>query len=331
MLSIIFKFVWFSIKMLAVIVFIFFCGLCSMSLAIGARLSGGSSNQSLDMLESYGQEEIAKLMFAGSTPRQTQGYHSGVDSADGWNYGGYDWTTSCNDIIYSPLPGYGVVSYNGTDGYVGPYATNGEENSELRIKGDWGEVRVLHGIYTVPPGTEVLGGVTPIGKNASVGNSSGCHAHITFKQDPGWTPPKTIFSGSVQHTGSKGNYGSVLTDYSNVQLRISHYEPSLGGTNCDHDCTTMASGDKVASWALGKNGVYAAACPQEWPYGTQFKLDSTVYECRDHGGWINCYQNGDFDPTLGGHTAQGNYCWVDILGKVPYPYGFKTSEWSFVK
>ncbi len=57
---------------------------------------------------------------------------------------------------------------------------------------------------------------------------------------------------------------------SSLPLRISHYDPKLGGINCDSDCSTMASGDNTWSWAGGKNGVYAAACPREWAFGTRF-------------------------------------------------------------
>lgn len=200
-------------------VVLFFCGLCAMSLSVGARLSGAERDQ-LPLQASYSDADIAKLLFANGDPRQTQGYHPGQPSADGWNYGGYDWTTSCNDILYSPLPGYGIVSYNGTDGYVGQYA-NGVENSELRIVGNWGEVRLLHGKYVDPhgnllaPGTQVIGGVTQIGFNDRIGNATGCHAHITFKQNPNWQPVKT----------ESGDYDTLIAHYSkqyNLDPKLVH-------------------------------------------------------------------------------------------------------------
>lgn len=112
-------------------------------------------------------------------------------------------------------------------------------------------------------------------------------------------------------------------------LRVSHYDPALGGTNCDHDCSTMASGDKVADWIGGRNGVYAAACPREWGWqtGTQFSIAGVVYECRDTGGWINCYEPGEYDPALK-QSATLNYCWVDLMRDPIAPYGALVADWS---
>ena len=115
-------------------------------------------------------------------------------------------------------------------------------------------------------------------------------------------------------------------------LRVSWYDPALGGTNCDADCTTMASGDKVAAWAGGQNGVHAAACPREWGWrhGEQFSLNGTVFECRDMGGWINCYEPGEYDPAIKQDATQP-YCWVDLLGDWGIPYGTLVSDWGKVR
>ncbi len=112
-------------------------------------------------------------------------------------------------------------------------------------------------------------------------------------------------------------------------LRASHYIPSLGGINCDSDCTTMASGDKVAWWINGRNGVHAAACPREWGWrhGVRFTIDGTMFECRDTGGWINCYTPGEYDPALK-RSADTSYCWVDLLGNWGIPYGTLINNWQ---
>jgi len=124
-------------------------------------------------------------------------------------------------------------------------------------------------------------------------------------------------------------------------LRLSHYDPVLGGTNCDSDCSIMASGDRVAGWVGGRNGVYAAACPREWGWriGTRFNVGGNEYECRDTGGWINCYAPGEIDRAIAnahnrGHlldqpaTAQQRYCWVDLMTDPLAPYGALTNNWQ---
>lgn len=121
----------------------------------------------------------------------------------------------------------------------------------------------------------------------------------------------------------------IQQDY---KLRISEYRPEEGGINCDSDCTMMASGDLVASWVGGRDGVYAAACPREWGWrhGEQFSIDGTVFECRDTGGWINCYEPGEYDPALK-QNATERYCWVDLLGTWGIPYGTLVSDWGKVR
>lgn len=334
-MKIIWQFFKFGLWFVFGIVILTSCMSCTLLMMTTVRLAyvaGGGDVQSGDlpyqMKDEYSIDDIADLLYKDSNYTLTGGLHGLV------GYKGYDYSAGSGTQLFSPLPGSGVVTYNARDGYIGPYDTKGEQNTMLTIKGDAGEIIMFHGNYSlVQPGDIVIGGVTPIGYEASIGNSTGAHSHIVWKPNPNWVAPiKTINQPtSIQHTSRHGNYGSVLSNYNNVQLRISHYVPALGGTNCDSDCTTMASGDKVAEWTLGKNGVYAAACPREWPFGTKFTLDGQTYSCADNGGYINCYSKGDFDPTLGGHTATNDYCWVDILGDVSYPYGHKTSDWSFVK
>lgn len=299
---------WKPIKLGCLILILFFvvaiCMGCSIIL-IGISSLSRTAPYTNDV------EDVAKLLYKDNSDelRMTQDYH-GVDP----DYMGYDFTTKCNDKLYSPLPGQGVVTYKGTDGYIGPYA-NGEENTMLRIQGDAGDIVLFHGTYTVEVGDVVLGGLTPIGFNDDIGNATGCHSHIVWEPNPLYSPP-----GFTR----------------DVRLALSGYNPDLGGVNCNHDCTTMASGDKVNEWRLGKGGVYAAACPPEWAFGTQFELMGQVYECRDRGGWIKCYDRGDFDPAyteLYGYDyyAEEAYCWVDILFRDKgFAYGSKTSQWRLL-
>lgn len=275
---------------------------------------------------------IAKMMYRDSPElvRQTQDYHGEFPGFEG-----YDYTTRCNDILYSPLPGRGIVTFNGKDGYVGEYASPGEENTMLVVEGSAGKVILFHGTYDrVSVGDIVIGGITPVGFNDNVGNATGCHSHIVWKPNEEYIAENYVDKGHIEHTGKNGSYGSVLTNYTDVSLVISSYDPAKGGINCDGECETMASGDKVSAWVLAPGGIVVAACPQEWYFGTQFEIEGQVYECRDRGGFINCYKAGDYDPALTRlykyeYYAESEYCWVDILGDSGYTFGSQVDTWSF--
>lgn len=93
-------------------------------------------------------------------------------------------------------------------------------------------------------------------------------------------------------------------------VKISHYNPSLGGINCalfyNGDCVSnMANGETWKDY-FGKNNTIA--CPPELAFGTKILLDENIYTCRDRGGAIVLTENGEY--------------WIDILAEsVPYPYG----------
>ena len=77
------------------------------------------------------------------------------------------------------------------------------------------------------------------------------------------------------------------------KVKVSHYDPALGGTNCSNFqngvCIShMASGKAWQDW-IDKG----AACPAEWPFGTRFRLpDGRVFECQDRGGAIRYGADG---------------------------------------
>lgn len=127
-------------------------------------------------------------------------------------------------------------------------------------------------------------------------------------------------------------FNRVTVTPSDYKLRLSWYDPALGGINCDSDCSTMASGDKTASWVGGKNGVFAAACPREWGWqtGTRFQVMGMNFECRDTGGWIACYEPGEYDPALKTNATEP-YCWIDAMTPRQLAgYGEFTSDWGFI-
>lgn len=335
-MKLVLEFVWLGVKILLGFFLFASCGVCMFIFMLTIRVAQVTppSNIPANLKGEYTHRDIAELLYKDDVAQLRQA--GGLHGLDGFK--GYDFNTECGDILYSPLPGLGVVTYNALDGYVGPHALdrNGDgakdENTMITIKGDAGTVTMFHGKYTkVRPGDEVIGGVTPIGYNASEGNSTGCHTHLIWNPNPDWNPKVYNQKGNPPgDSGYRGNYGSVLTDYEDVGIRVSHYIPSQGGVNCDSDCSTMASGDKVAAWTLGQNGEYAIACPQEFPFRTKIMIENRVYVCVDRGGWINAYAPGDYDPAMKSNATE-KYFWVDILGETGFSYGEMTHNWKFVE
>jgi hypothetical protein len=92
-------------------------------------------------------------------------------------------------------------------------------------------------------------------------------------------------------------------------VRVSHYWPAYGGTNCSRfvngECISrMASGERWQDW-IGR----AAACPIEWEFGTQIILPG--------GEFFSCQDRGSAIRYVGGIT------WIDLLVKEP-PVAFGT-------
>jgi hypothetical protein len=81
------------------------------------------------------------------------------------------------------------------------------------------------------------------------------------------------------------------------RLRLSHYWPALGGTNCheagwvDGECKTQLAGKPWQAWA----GI-GAACPKEVPLGTEISIPALGRSvvCVDKGGAIEAVADGTF-------------------------------------
>lgn len=233
---------------------------------------------------------------------------SALHGLTGWE--GVDIKAGCGAEILAPFDG--VVTYNGKDGYnhVDARGVVYEQATMLTIDGDELQLTLLHGDYAPKVGDRVKRGQA-IGWENSHGWSTGCHSHVILR----------VNGRIVNFLDWKGSVASF-------PLRISTYRPELGGINCDGDCSTMASGDRVASWVGGRSGVFAAACPRSggWSHGTRFSLNGMTFECRDTGGWINCYELGAYDPALK-RNATESYCWVDLMGEWGIPYGSLAHNW----
>jgi hypothetical protein len=71
-----------------------------------------------------------------------------------------------------------------------------------------------------------------------------------------------------------------------IQIRASHYDPSLGGVNCSR----FVNGECVSRMANGERWQefidYAIACPPEWEFGIKLIVDGKTWECKDRGGAI---------------------------------------------
>lgn len=98
-----------------------------------------------------------------------------------------------------------------------------------------------------------------------------------------------------------------------MSVRISHYWPPLGGTNCAIYIGTPPNGRCVSKvrggtqpWQMwiGKSGI---ACPPEWKFGTQVVVSGRSWTCMDRGDAIQ-FVNG--------------IAWVDMMiPRALYKYG----------
>ena len=94
-----------------------------------------------------------------------------------------------------------------------------------------------------------------------------------------------------------------------IKVKISHYNPKLGGPNCfsfvDGECiSSLSNGEKWETYFETNDTI---ACPIELDFGTRIMLNDTIYTCRDRGGEI---------------LMAGEAYWIDILAEnVPYAYG----------
>ena len=101
-----------------------------------------------------------------------------------------------------------------------------------------------------------------------------------------------------------------------IVVKISHYNPSLGGPNCarfvNGECLSkMSNGERWQDY-MGNNDTIA--CPVELPFGTKINFGGDVFTCRDRGGGIVI-------------TSEGYY-WIEILAEsVPYKYGELREAW----
>jgi hypothetical protein len=80
---------------------------------------------------------------------------------------------------------------------------------------------LLHGDYRVNYGDTIIQGDL-LGYEASNGWSTGCHSHVILKDANG----RTLNFLDWQQTNRQ-----------NKPLKISWYDPILGGINCDSDCS----------------------------------------------------------------------------------------------
>ena len=95
-----------------------------------------------------------------------------------------------------------------------------------------------------------------------------------------------------------------------VVIKISRYDPQLGGTNCFRwgNGTCLSNMSNGEDWRV--NYEIALACDQSWPYYTVVEIAGQLWWCKDHGGGIV-------------ESRPGVY-WVDQLSKTGhYPHGFE--------
>ena len=91
---------------------------------------------------------------------------------------GIDYTLGCNAPVVAPISGRAVGI--GFDDFVGSFGSN---NSYLILEaGNGDQLIFLHGRYTVVAGDRISRGQV-IGREASVGNSTGCHTDLSLRRN----------------------------------------------------------------------------------------------------------------------------------------------------
>ncbi|MCB8988063.1 MAG: M23 family metallopeptidase [Ardenticatenaceae bacterium] len=266
----------------------------------------------------------------GSDPAPLNAMHS-----RGGEWAGRDYTRPCGSPIYAPFDG--LVQRGG----AGSKDSWGNTYIYIRSADGRYDMLIMHSDFSLSAGDSFRAG-QQIGSTNTIGYSSECHEHISLLVDGVEVDPEqyrgagggtAVAAAAVPYVDLAGLMQALAalsySPSSDVGLRISHYEPAAGGINCDHDCGHMASGDVTWDWTGGKNGIYAAACPPAWPFGTRFQLAGVTYECRDRGGWIQCYAPGETDKATGS-AATESYCWVDLYNTPPVGYGTLVYDWKFV-
>jgi len=222
--------------------------------------------------------------------RITQAHLHGLN---GWQ--GVDISGGCGYPIYAPFDG--KVTYEGPDGYnhIDSRGIVWDQNTMLTIQGDNGyTLTLLHGDYRVNYGDTIIQGDL-LGYEASNGWSTGCHSHVILKDPNG----RTLNFLDWQQANRQEK-----------PLKISWYDPILGGINCDSDCSTMATGTKVTEERYGNT----AACIREWTGKTVVIEGLGEFECLDRGGAI---------------IEHEGYIWIDLLLHEPLvPFGTLEYNWQ---
>lgn len=220
--------------------------------------------------------------------RITQGQMHGLK---GWE--GVDIKAGCGAPIYAPFSG--KVTFKGLDGYnhIDARGVVYDQNTMLTIQGESGlTLTLLHGDYRVNYGDTIIQGDL-LGYESSYGWSTGCHSHVILKQDG-----RTLNFLEWQATSRQTK-----------PLKISWYDPQLGGINCMEPCDQMATGVKVTEDRYGRT----AACIREWTGRTVVIEGLGEFECLDRGGAI---------------IEHEGYIWIDLLLHEPLvPFGTLEYNW----
>ena len=101
-----------------------------------------------------------------------------------------------------------------------------------------------------------------------------------------------------------------------ILVKISHYDPSLGGVNC----LTFVNGECISPMANGQDWKKwvekAIACPAELPFETKIVITGREWICKDRGGAV---------------VYDGMAFWVDMLTPTPeYAYGTTVEAMAYI-
>lgn len=141
------------------------------------------SANSLISLNNAKKLSSAEFVIPFKQPYQITNFHP--------HFGG--WGNAMFGVDISTGPAAGATVYAPISGHVNYKGLDSINNTVLHIINDQCEVALLHGDYRfVEMGDFAIAGVTPVGVEASIGNSTGVHTHLSYYCDGEIINPLTL-------------------------------------------------------------------------------------------------------------------------------------------
>ena len=249
----------------------------------------------------------ANLMTAGLLPYKANESPQPLNAmhSRGGEWAGRDYIRQCGTSIIAP--------FSGSVTRGGQGIKDSWDNTYMYIQSIDGryEMLIMHSDFILSAGDNFQQG-QEVGKTNTHGFSSECHEHISLKVSGSVVDPEDYRKSQIMNASLIDIERPSGIPTASKPLKISWYDPLLGGINCDSDCTTMASGTKVTEDRYGRS----AACIAGWMGKTVVIEGLGEFTCLDRGGAIN---------------EHAEFIWIDLLLHEPFPeapFGTLIHNWQ---